>query len=110
MQNYKDLNNKVHVLDDVAFTHLLPAGCVPITDEEAASLAPKPIPLPAADQIDQIERTTLMNRAVREFLLLSSEAQAAAQGVTPVQLYGLNPAYRKVKDVDNQIAALRASL
>lgn len=110
MPNYKDINNNVHFLESEKFESFLPVECVPITDEEAASLAPKPIPLPAADQIDQIERTTLMNRAVREFLLLSSEAQAAAQGVTPVQLYGLNPAYRKVKDVDNQIAALRASL
>lgn len=61
-------------------------------------------------KISQIEQTTLMNRAVREFLILSSEAQAAAAGITPEKLYTANPAYRKVKDVDNQIAALRASI
>lgn len=35
MQNYKDTDGKVHVLDDEAFEHLLPEGCVRITDEEA---------------------------------------------------------------------------
>lgn len=61
-------------------------------------------------EIVSIEKDTLMNRAVREFMLLSAEAQAAAQGITPEQLYTLNPAYKSVKDVDNQISALRAKL
>lgn len=43
MPNYKDTDNKVHFLDDAAFAHLLPDGCVPITDEEALSLAPQPV-------------------------------------------------------------------
>ena len=110
MPNYKDIIGKVHFLDDTAFEHLLPAGCVQISDSEAVSLTPKPVPQSSESKISQIEQTTLMNRAVREFLLLSSEAQAAASGVTPAMLYAANPAYRKVKDVDTQIAALRASL
>jgi len=40
MQYYKDTNNKVHVLDDVAFEHLLPPECVTITKEEADELTP----------------------------------------------------------------------
>ena len=62
----------------------------------------------AKRQIAEIERETLMNRAVREFMLLSAEAQAAAQGITPAQLYAANPAYKSVKDVETQIVALRA--
>lgn len=60
--------------------------------------------------ITSLERETLMNRAVREFLLLSSEMQAASQGITPEQLYLANPAYKAVKDTDTQIATLRAKL
>ena len=38
MPNYKDINNKVHFLDSVEFEHLLPSGCIPITDSEAYAL------------------------------------------------------------------------
>ena len=64
----------------------------------------------AKRQIAEVERETLMNRAVREFMILSAEAQAAAQGVTPAQLYAANPAYKSVKDVDTQVTALRGKL
>jgi len=45
MPNYKDANNKVHFIESIAFEYLLPAGCVPITDEEAEELNPKPAPI-----------------------------------------------------------------
>ena len=41
MPFYKDLNNKLHFLDDASFAHYLPEGCVEITDEEADVLTPK---------------------------------------------------------------------
>lgn len=62
------------------------------------------------DQIDLLERQTLMNRVTREALLAMAEAQAAAQGKTPQQLYQLNIGYRKTKDIDTQIAQLRGKL
>ena len=34
MPHYKDLNNSLHFLDSTEFEHMLPAGCVQITDEE----------------------------------------------------------------------------
>ena len=51
MQNYKDLNNKLHALDSVEFEYLLPAGCVKITQSEvavirAAEEAAKPVIIP----------------------------------------------------------------
>ena len=110
---YKDQQNNVYHLDDESFAYLLPVGCVPITEEEAAVLTtppPEPEKTKAKHQIDEIERNTLMNRAVREFMLLTAEAQAAAQGVTPAQLYAANPAYKSVKDVDTQVTALRGKL
>lgn len=85
-----------------------------VTELPDAPPSPQPPPEPEKDkakrQISEIEKETLMNRAVREFMILSAEAQAAAQGVTPEQLYTVNPAYKSVKDVDTQIAALRAKV
>lgn len=115
MALYKDSNNVIH--DDMGGAALSlpawPAGCVQISEEEATVLTtppPEPEKTKAKCQIAEIERDTLMNRAVREFMILSAEAQAAAQGVTPAQLYAVNPAYKSVKDVDTQIAALRAKV
>lgn len=48
MAYYRDTNNQIHWLDDSAFEHLLPQGCVQITDEEALAIqeANKPVPAP----------------------------------------------------------------
>jgi hypothetical protein len=40
MPHYKDLNNELHWLDNASFAHLLPSGCVEITDAEAEALRP----------------------------------------------------------------------
>jgi len=40
--NYKAPDNSVHFLDSADYEYLLPAGSVPITDEEAEALRPKP--------------------------------------------------------------------
>ena len=47
MKTFKDTNNQLHVIDE-AFTHLLPAGCIEITQEEADAiqLANNPPPDP----------------------------------------------------------------
>lgn len=42
MQYYKDTENNLHWLESTDFEHYLPRGCVPITDEEADALRPKP--------------------------------------------------------------------
>ena len=36
--NYKDSTNNLHFLDSTEFEHLLPVGCVQITDEEAETI------------------------------------------------------------------------
>lgn len=40
--HYKAPDNSLHFLDDDSFSHLLPAGSIAITDEEAEALCPKP--------------------------------------------------------------------
>lgn len=42
MQNYKDLNGKLHVIDSELFEKLLPTGCVKITQSEADVIANPP--------------------------------------------------------------------
>ena len=64
--NYKDLENNLHFLDSTEFEHLLPVGCVQITDGEAETIRlSKVVPLtykelratvypPIVDQLDTI--------------------------------------------------------
>jgi hypothetical protein len=47
--HYKAPDNSLHYLDDDSFFHLLPAGSVPITDEEAEALRPVPQHDPKAE-------------------------------------------------------------
>ena len=67
--NYKDPQNNLHFIDP-DFAHLLPEGCVQITEDEAEALRPKP-PVPTykdlraqaypsiPDQLDTIFHTGL---------------------------------------------------
>lgn len=57
-------------------------------------------------QIDALEREAMLPRVAREFMLIQFQAVAAAQGVDPMENFG----YRKVKELDDKINALRASL
>ena len=45
--NYKAPDNSLHFIDP-EFAHLLPAGCVPVSAEEAEALRPVPLPPPIA--------------------------------------------------------------
>ena len=76
---------------------------------------PQPADVPNKDvaiqaQIDQLESQTMMIRGTRESLLAFAVAIAAASGVPESTLYAQNIAYKKMKDLDTQISALRHSL
>jgi hypothetical protein len=51
MPSYKDINNKLHHLDSAEFEHLLPYGCVAITDAEAESIRKASLPAVSASDI-----------------------------------------------------------
>ena len=57
MPHYKAPDNSLHFLDDEAFVHLLPAGSVPITDEEAEALRPVPQADPKAEAQAYLDST-----------------------------------------------------
>ena len=121
---YFNVNNKVHCLDDgLNPSDYIKEPFTPITNAEAdAMLAPAP---PTAQQqrdaiqaqIDSLERESLMNRMLREFAILQMETAAIQFGAaqTPalsaadslLYAYATNIAYKKTKDLDVQIIALR---
>jgi len=79
---------------------------------------PEPADIPTLDQrkadkqseIDALEASQYMTRGEREGWLAMIEAQASAQGVPLDLLYAANPFYKKLKDVDAAVTALRAEL
>lgn len=101
---YKAPDNSLHCIDS-AFEHMLPAGCIAISEEEAEALRPKP---EAKDvirvQIKALEAEQLLPRATREFMLMFMEANASAE------VLAVNPGYQAVKAFDEQIKALRVQL
>ena len=80
------------------------AGMTPTTVQQVGQ-SPSP-----ASQIEALERQYMLPRPVRDVLLPLMEAKAAELGYTPAQLRIANPGYRRVKELDEQIAALRAML
>lgn len=119
MQFYKAPDQSLHHIE-TAFSYLLPVGSTPISDEEAQALidAIEPILPSPAEQIEALEREHMMPRATREFMLTFMETnaiqQGGEQGLTPEQSISAlrvgNSGYRKVKELDEQISALRAQL
>jgi len=59
MPHYKDTENNLHWLDDTGFEHLLPEGCVQITDEEAVAISaannPAPAPQTEVNPVDKLK-------------------------------------------------------
>ena len=70
--NYKAPDNtqtsgfSLHFLDDDSFVHLLPAGSIAITDEEAEALRPVPPPAPIAPISPRQIRQALTRAGLRE--------------------------------------------
>lgn len=58
MKKYKDLNNKVHEIDE-GYEYLLPYGCVEITDEEAEQIKLDSIPQPTLADLTEAVRVEL---------------------------------------------------
>lgn len=83
---------------------------------DGENLVPPPEPPPPdPDQeilqtIGRMEREQQLPLAVRTFMLVAMEKEAADLGLTKEQLMVKNKLYRMVKQFDSQIAALREQL
>ena len=88
-QHYKDLQGKVHFLDDTSFEYLLPAGCVPITPAEATAILAPTLAQVQASKIGQL--TTAYNTAIAANISYTSIAgvtstyQATTQTIANLQ-------------------------
>ena len=107
--NYKAPDNSLHFLDDDSFAHLLPAGSVPITEQEAEALRPVPQPPTVAQQLDALDAANaLTQRNLRETVMLMAEAFKTISGGA-LNLSQI-PGVAKVYEVETQAAVLRAQL
>lgn len=91
MPYYKDLQDKVHVLDSAEFEHLLPPGCVQITDAEASALC-----APSVKQIRIRQLTAFNTHAAKLLAGLSAaypdgEVQSWAQQTREAEALAADP-------------------
>lgn len=108
--HYKAPDNSLHFLDDDSFAHILPAGCVQITKEEAEAIieANKPIPT-AKEKLELLDaENALTQRNLRETVMLMNEAfkQLSGGALDLSQIPGVAMVYA----VEAQAAELRAQL
>lgn len=106
--NYKAPDNSLHFIEP-EFAHMLPAGCVPITPEEAQALRPVPPPPTTQDLLNKLDAdNTLTQRNLRETVMLMAEAFKLISN-NAVDLSTI-PGVAKVYEVEAEAAALRAQL
>lgn len=106
--NYKAPDNSLHFIEP-EFAHMLPAGCVPITPEEAQALRPVPPPPTTQDLLNKLDAdNTLTQRNLRETVMLMAEAfKQVTNGAVDLSTI---PGVAKVYEVEAEAAALRAQL
>lgn len=105
---YKAIDNSLHFIEP-EFAHLLPAGCVQITAEEAEALRsvqPAPTTQYLLAKLDA--DNTLTQRNLRETIMLMNEAFKLVSS-NAVDLSNI-PGVAQVYAVEAQAAALRAQL
>ena len=106
--NYKAPDNSLHFIEP-EFAHMLPAGCVPITPEEAEALRPVPPAPTAQDLLNKLDAdNTLTQRNLRETIMLMNEAFKLVSS-NAVDLSNI-PGVAQVYAVEAEAAALRAQL
>ena len=118
--HYKAPDNSLHFLDDEAFVHLLPDGSVPITDEEADSLRPKPVAPSPIDQIRTLEQqyadaqAKMTRQALLVIALDKACADPTAAGLTRDEVHTVlmsgDNGYRALYLLEQQVSALRKQL
>ena len=106
--NYKAPDNSLHFIEPT-FAHLLPAGSVPITNEEAEALRPIPPSPTAQDLLNKLDAdNTLTQRNLRETIMLMNEAFKTISGGA-LDL-GQIPGVAQVYAVEAEAAVLRGQL
>ena len=106
--HYKAPDNSLHFIEP-EYAHLLPAGSVPITDEEAEALKPVPAPPTTQDKLNALDSANaLTQRNLRDTIMLMAEALKVVSN-NAVDLTAI-PGVAKVYAVEAEAAVLRALL
>jgi len=105
MPNFKDTAGKLHFLDDASFAHLLPEGCVEITDAEAAAIHQSNLPPWSREPLLKVVR------AGREIALnrLAGIAFAARENSDPITVAACLAARQSLLDITKLPAVLAAT-
>lgn len=130
-QHYQDNLGGWHVLDSVEHEHLLAKNnpTKTFTAKTQAEYDAAHVPLPPTveerkaviqAQIDNLEREQLLPRIARDVFLIQMEKEAIALGAAQVPAldaatslaiaYATNIGYKKLKDFDAAITALRTQM
>ena len=82
MKTYKAPDNSLHVIEP-EFDHLLPAGCIAITEEEAEAIRIASIPVPSVAQLrlETIAKARAMRLPIMQ-VLDGMQASALVNGAT----------------------------
>jgi len=108
MQHYKAPDNSLHCIEP-EFAHLLPEGCIAITEEEAEALQNKPIEPTVQDKLAKLDaENALTQRNLRETIMLMAEAFKTVTGGA-MDLSQI-PGVAKVYEVEAKAANLRRQL
>jgi len=116
MQHYKAPDDSLHCIEP-EFAHLLPAGCVPITDEDAEALKPVPTPPSPLEQIRALEaqyadaQAKLTRQSLLVLALDKACADPLAENLTRDQVHALllsgDNGYAALWNLEQQVAVLR---
>lgn len=115
---YKAPDNSLHSIDDAAFAHLLPAGSIQITEQEAEALRPQPTPPSPLEQIRALEaqyadaQAKLTRQSLLALALDKACADPLAAGLTRDQVHAAlmtqSNGYAALYNLEMQVDALRA--
>lgn len=100
MKYFKDTQNKIHDDDNGRAKHMLPAGCVEITQAEADAILNPP---------KELAELNAESNAIIQAQIAELEAQQA-RPLREIALGYTTYAVSKLQSLNNQIAALRAQL
>ncbi len=116
---FKAPDNSLHVIDP-SYIHLLPVGCVQVTEEEAEALRPQPTPPTPLEKIRALEaqyadaQAKLTRQSLLTLALDKAMTDPLAAGLTREQVHAAllttSNGYAGLWALEQQVESLRAQL
>ena len=111
MRTFKDLKNKIHVIDD-AFIPMLPDGCIEITEAEADALRAPPTPTPEelAAKSEYKSQQDLKYAAKMDAIFTDIATDTIDQLVHKIEVQFPNPTFTNQQQKILKVCLVAASL